>query len=126
MSEEFALDAQRMEVLSALCDTIVPSIEHRPDPHGHWARSASAYGVPQALADAMATFPPDVRGRAAIGVKRAGTIAAGSQSSRNRRSSERIGPLSPTGRSPRGLPERGYSLAQMFEPASQPAHRDAA
>ena len=61
MSEEFALDAQRMEVLSALCDTIVPSIEHRPDPHGHWARSASAYGVPQALADAMATFPPDVR-----------------------------------------------------------------
>ena len=61
MSEQFALDAQRMEVLSALCDTIVPSIEHRPDPHGHWARSASGYGVPQGIADAMAMFPPDVR-----------------------------------------------------------------
>src|SRR5690242_19617226 len=61
MTEQFALDAQRMEILSALCDTIAPSIEHRPDPHGHWARSASSYGVPQGIAEAMATFPPDIR-----------------------------------------------------------------
>ncbi len=61
MSEQFALDAQRMEVLSALCDTIVPSIEHRPDPHGHWARSASSYGVPQGVADTIAMLGPDQR-----------------------------------------------------------------
>lgn len=61
MSEQFVLDAQRMEVLSALCDTIVPSIEHQPDPHGHWARSASSYGVPQGVADTIAMLPADQR-----------------------------------------------------------------
>ena len=50
MSEEFALDGSRMETLRALCDTIVPAIDHVPDPHGHWARSASSYGVPEGIA----------------------------------------------------------------------------
>lgn len=59
MSEESLLDGHRMQVLSAVCDTFVPAIERVPDPYGHWGRSASSYGVPQALADAIATFPRD-------------------------------------------------------------------
>jgi choline dehydrogenase-like flavoprotein len=53
------IDGPRLETLRALCDTIVPSIPHRPDPHGHWARSASSYGVPEALVQSLAALPPD-------------------------------------------------------------------
>ena len=49
----------RMDALRAVCDTVVPGIEHHPDPHGHWARSASSYGVPEAVAEALATLPAD-------------------------------------------------------------------
>lgn len=31
----------RRAVLRAVCDTVVPALEHAPDPHGHWARAAS-------------------------------------------------------------------------------------
>src|SRR5437764_10056838 len=58
MSEDF-LNQPRMDVLRAVCDTVVPAIEHVPDPHGHWARSASSYGVPESLAEMLATLPPD-------------------------------------------------------------------
>lgn len=58
MSAEF-LTQPRAEVLRAVCDTVVPAIEHTPDPHGHWARSASSYGVPQALAETLQTLPAD-------------------------------------------------------------------
>ena len=58
MSAAF-LTEQRAEVLRAVCDTVVPAIDHAPDPHGHWARSASSYGVPQALAETLQTLPPD-------------------------------------------------------------------
>lgn len=54
-----AIEGQRMDTLRALCDTVVPAIEHVPDPHGHWARSASSYGVPEGVAQALATLPPD-------------------------------------------------------------------
>src|ERR1700731_983067 len=54
-----AIEGQRMDTLRALCDTVVPAIEHVPDPHGHWARSASSYGVPEGVAQTLATLPPD-------------------------------------------------------------------
>jgi hypothetical protein len=53
------LTEQRAEVLRAVCDTVVPAIDHAPHPHGHWARSASFYGVPQALAETLRTLAPD-------------------------------------------------------------------
>jgi len=53
-------DAQRT-TLRAVCDTVVPSIEHRPDPHGHWARKASDLGVDQAFEQMLDTFPPENR-----------------------------------------------------------------
>jgi choline dehydrogenase-like flavoprotein len=33
------------KVLEAVCDTVVPAIEHDPDPHGFWGRSASGMGI---------------------------------------------------------------------------------
>src|SRR5580693_7982941 len=60
MSTEF-LNQPRAEVLRTVCDTIVPSLEHVPDPHGHWARSASAYGVPESVAEMLATLPPEMQ-----------------------------------------------------------------
>ena len=57
--DQVAFDGQRMDTLRTLCDTIVPSIEHVPDPHGHYARSASSYGVPEGVAQALAMLPPD-------------------------------------------------------------------
>ena len=57
--DQLGIDGPRMDTLRALCDTIVPSIEHVPDPHGHWARSASSYGVPEGVAQTLAGLPPD-------------------------------------------------------------------
>ena len=57
--EQLPLDGLRMDTLRALCDTIVPSIDHVPDPHGHWARSASSYGVPEQVAQVLAGLPRD-------------------------------------------------------------------
>ena len=37
-------DAER-KVLSAVCDTVVPSIERAPDPDGFWGRSATDMGI---------------------------------------------------------------------------------
>ena len=61
MSEQAQLSAEQLRTLEAVCDTIVPAIEHVPDPHGHWARSASSYGVPGQVADVLATLPPEQR-----------------------------------------------------------------
>src|SRR5437763_9320992 len=58
MSEQF-LNQPRAEVLRAVSDTVVPAIYHVPDPHGHWARSASSYGVPESLTDMLSTLPAD-------------------------------------------------------------------
>src|SRR3954469_4672242 len=51
-------DAQRA-TLRAVCDTVVPSIDHHPDPTGHWARPASDLGVEQAFEQMLADFPPE-------------------------------------------------------------------
>ena len=47
MAIEFS-DAQRA-ILRTLCDTFVPAIDRAEDPHGLWARSASAIGVDQGV-----------------------------------------------------------------------------
>src|SRR5438270_445007 len=57
--DELVIDGKRMETLRAICDTYVPSIEHVPDPFGHWSRSASSYGVPEAVAQALSRLPAD-------------------------------------------------------------------
>ena len=55
-------DAQRA-TLRAVCDTVVPSIEHHPDPTGHWARKATDLGVDQAFEQMLDDFPdPDRAG----------------------------------------------------------------
>jgi choline dehydrogenase-like flavoprotein len=58
MTDQFLTEA-RMAVLRAVCDTVVPAIEHSPDPFGHWARSASSYGVPESVAEMLGVLPPD-------------------------------------------------------------------
>src|SRR5262245_27395966 len=55
-------DAQSA-VLTAVCDTIVPSIERDRDPDGLWARRASDLGVDVAAAQLISEIPdPLVRG----------------------------------------------------------------
>ena len=41
-------DTQRA-TLRLFCDTIVPRIDRQPDPHGHWARTATEIGVDQGV-----------------------------------------------------------------------------
>jgi choline dehydrogenase-like flavoprotein len=53
-------DTQR-EVLIALCDTVVPAIEHQPDPDGFFARKASDLYVPQVLEVMLTTMPDEQR-----------------------------------------------------------------
>ncbi len=50
------------EVLTALCDTVVPPIERAEDPDGFFARRASDVGVPQTLEMLLGTLPDDQRG----------------------------------------------------------------
>src|SRR4051794_32580147 len=47
----------QIEVLRAICDTFVPSLEHHPDPHGFWARSATDMGADQGILQMLATLP---------------------------------------------------------------------
>src|SRR3954447_2014947 len=51
-------DDQRA-TLRAVCDTVVPSIERTPDPHGFWARKATDLGVDQAFEQMLETMPPE-------------------------------------------------------------------
>src|SRR3954452_25326183 len=51
-------DDQRA-TLSAVCDTVVPSIKRTPDPTGFWARKASDIGVDQAFEQMLAEMPPE-------------------------------------------------------------------
>ncbi|HVE67177.1 MAG TPA: GMC family oxidoreductase [Solirubrobacteraceae bacterium] len=52
-------DDTRRAILEAVCDTVVPSIQREPDPHGLWARKASDIGVPEMARDALSQLPPD-------------------------------------------------------------------
>ena len=53
------LSETRRQTLRAVCDTVVPSLAHDPDPHGLWARRASDIGVDGALEAAIATMAAD-------------------------------------------------------------------
>jgi choline dehydrogenase-like flavoprotein len=54
-------DEARRGILRAVCDTVVPSIERDPDPHGLWARSASDLGVPPVAEETLLGLPPEQR-----------------------------------------------------------------
>src|SRR3954452_5931901 len=51
-------DAHR-KTITALCDTIVPSIERQPDPDGFFALRASDVGADVGLADLIEGLPPE-------------------------------------------------------------------
>ena len=54
------LNESQRAALEALCDTVVPSIEHDDDPHGHWARKASDLMIAAAVEDLIAQIPDEV------------------------------------------------------------------
>src|SRR3954464_1507233 len=50
-------------VLTAVCDTVVPSLPRERDPHGLWRRKASDIGVDQVAAQLISDIPdPELRG----------------------------------------------------------------
>ncbi len=56
MPPESPLFTEReMQILSAICDTLVPALDVTPDPGGFYARRASDLGVPAAIASAIET-----------------------------------------------------------------------
>src|SRR5262245_34845515 len=59
----FALSDSQRAVLTAVCDTVVPSLSRNRDPHGLWARQASDLGVDQGAAALISEIPdPELRG----------------------------------------------------------------
>jgi choline dehydrogenase-like flavoprotein len=55
------LSEGRQAVLQAVCDTVVPSITHDPDPTGLWARSATDMGADQGIEQVLGTLPDEQR-----------------------------------------------------------------
>jgi len=53
------LTESRRAVLSAVCDTVVPSIPHEPDPTGLWARSAADMGADQGIEQVFGELPEE-------------------------------------------------------------------
>ncbi|MFV0457882.1 MAG: GMC family oxidoreductase N-terminal domain-containing protein [Actinomycetales bacterium] len=53
-------DLQR-QTLTTLCNTIVPSLDHTPDPYGLWARSADDLHVPAMVEQALLAMPAPTR-----------------------------------------------------------------
>jgi choline dehydrogenase-like flavoprotein len=61
------MTSSQADLLRAVCDTVVPSVPHVPDPYGVWRRSASDQGTDQALAQTIAGMPEaDQAGLAAL------------------------------------------------------------
>jgi choline dehydrogenase-like flavoprotein len=52
---------QHRAILTALCDTVVPSIERTPDPHGFFSRKASDLGVADGVMQLMLSMPDEQR-----------------------------------------------------------------
>ena len=48
------MNETQREVLRAIADTVVPSVERADDPHGFWALSGSQLGADQGVAEALA------------------------------------------------------------------------
>jgi choline dehydrogenase-like flavoprotein len=55
------LTEARRAVLRAVCDTVVPSIPHDPDPTGLWGRTATDVGADQGIEQIMGQMPADQR-----------------------------------------------------------------
>ena len=53
------LNESRRAVLQAVCDTVVPSIEHDPDPTGLWSRSATDMGADQGIEQVFGQLPEE-------------------------------------------------------------------
>ena len=53
------LTESRRAVLRAVCDTVVPSIPHDPDPTGLWARSGTDMGADQGIEQVFGDLPRD-------------------------------------------------------------------
>lgn len=53
------LDAAQLRTLAALCDTLAPSIDVQPDPHGFWKRCASDMNIAQTIAEIIFTLQDD-------------------------------------------------------------------
>ena len=53
------LNEARRAVLQAVCDTVVPSIEHDPDPTGLWVRSATQMGADQGIEQVFGELPQE-------------------------------------------------------------------
>lgn len=51
------LSEMRRATLRAVCDTVLPALEHDPDPHGLWARSATSLGVDVAAEQTLLGLP---------------------------------------------------------------------
>ncbi len=58
----FLTDSQ-YATLTALCDTLVPSLERADDPHGFWKRRASDLGVPRLVARAVRDLQSEAQQR---------------------------------------------------------------
>jgi choline dehydrogenase-like flavoprotein len=55
------MNESRRAVLRAVCDTVVPSIPHDPDPTGLWERTALELGAEQGIEQVFAQLPEEQR-----------------------------------------------------------------
>jgi choline dehydrogenase-like flavoprotein len=81
-----SLSESQRAALRDLCDTVVPSIEHDPDPAGLWRRAAGDLGVERAVEEVVVSIP-DEQIRTGLGqlldaAAAAGLGQAGSQQAR--------------------------------------------
>src|SRR4051794_1708488 len=71
------------EVLQAIADTVVPTVERADDLHGFWARSGAEVGADEAVAEAIAQMPDLQReglGQLLDGLARLGFLGASQRS----------------------------------------------
>ena len=55
------LSENQLQVLRALCDTVVPRIARPDDPDGFWARTGTDVGADQGALMVLSTMPPEQR-----------------------------------------------------------------
>jgi choline dehydrogenase-like flavoprotein len=77
------MEEQRLEVLKAIADTVVPKLDRAEDPDGFWGRSGSEVGAHVGVAQAMEAMPPEQRdglGHLLDGLARMGFLGASRRS----------------------------------------------
>ena len=60
MTSDPYLTPSQFRTLTALCDTLVPSIDVESDPHGFWKRTASDLDIPRAISEITFTLQDDL------------------------------------------------------------------